>query len=52
LGPNITILTYTFYYSALKTITVRGNSSCATAQALQALDPSAYNNATIVYTES
>lgn len=38
--------------TALQTITVNGNSSCTTAQTLQALDPSKYNNATIVYTES
>jgi len=53
LGPNITDLPSTFYYcTALTTITVRGNSSCATAQTLQAIDPSDYNNATIVYTEN
>lgn len=39
------------YCTALKTITVRGNSSCTTAQTLQAMTPSAYNKATIVYTE-
>lgn len=38
--------------TALQTITVRGNSSCVTAQTLQTMDPSSYNNATIVYTES
>jgi len=38
--------------TALQTITVRGNSSCATAQTLQAMTPSQYNNATIVYTEN
>lgn len=37
--------------TSLATITIRGNSSCITAQTLQSIDPSAYNNATIVYTE-
>jgi len=34
-----------------KTIYVRGDSSCTTAQTLQTLDSSVYNNATIIYTE-
>lgn len=36
---------------SLKYIYIRGNSSCATALKFQAMSPSAYNNATIVYTE-
>jgi len=53
LGPNITSIADDAFYNctSLATITIRGNSSCITAQALQALDPSDYNNATIVYTE-
>jgi len=39
------------YCQKLQTITVRGNSSCTTAQTLQAMHPSQYNRATIVYTE-
>ena len=38
--------------TALTTIYVRGDSSCITAQTLQALDTLIYNNATIVYTEN
>ena len=53
LGPNITGLALVFNgCTSLQTITVRGNSSCVTAQTLQALNPSQYNNATIVYTEN
>jgi len=51
-GPNISsLITFPPNLMALQTITVRGNSSCATAQTLQSIDPSTYNNATIVYTE-
>ena len=52
LGSNgITIQSNAFYSSPLGTIIVRGNSSCTTAQNLQAMNSSVYNNATIVYTE-
>jgi hypothetical protein len=53
LGPNITsVANYAFYNcTSLATITVRGNSSCTTAQTLQTIGSAAYNNATIVYTE-
>lgn len=53
LGPNITsVADYAFYNcTSLTTITIRGNSSCTTAQTLQSMDSANYNNATIVYTE-
>ena len=53
LGSDISQIANRAFYNctSLATITVRGSSSCTTAQILQAMDPSIYNNATIVYTE-
>lgn len=53
LNANISTIDETaFSGSAVQTITVNGNSSCLTANTLQAIDPSVYNNATVVYTEN
>jgi hypothetical protein len=51
LGSNLSFIATNAFNScrALTTINVMGDENCTTAQTLQALDPSVYNNATIVY---
>ncbi len=51
IGPNLAYMsTNTFQgCSSLATINVIGDENCTTAKTLQAINPSYYNNATIVY---
>lgn len=51
LGSNLTFIDSSAfqYCSKLATINVIGDENCITAQTLQAMSPSKYNNATIVY---